>query len=246
MGRDVQFVQIVIYGSSFLFLASLILDMGGVQAGGMMLLSPSWPALFLLGGSGAEPVFEFGRWWTVLSAGWLHGGVIHILFNMVWVRNLGPPTVEVYGPGRMVIIYTVSCITGFIFSSVALIFVPVIPVLGQLLGFLGLAGAYRTIGASAPIFGLLGALLYYGRCAGQSAVHRQMLSYAVILGILGIVFPAVDNQAHLGGFVGGYYTARFLDPLKPERVDHLTVALICLGLTVVSIILSIVDGLKYL
>ena len=46
------------------------------------------------------------RWWTVLSAGWLHGSLLHIIFNMMWVRDLGPVVADMYGPGRMVIIYT--------------------------------------------------------------------------------------------------------------------------------------------
>src|SRR5213592_2285300 len=74
----------------------------------LSMLSPSIQSLFLFGASGAVPVFRFGRWWTVLSAAWLHGGVLHIAFNMMWVRDLAPPTARFYGPGRTVIIYTVS------------------------------------------------------------------------------------------------------------------------------------------
>ena len=59
------------------------------------------------------PVFQYDRWWTVLSAGWLHSGILHILFNMMWVRQLGPACAEIFGPGRMVIIYTVAGVTGF-------------------------------------------------------------------------------------------------------------------------------------
>ena len=58
-----------------------------------------------------------GRWWTVLSAGWLHAGVLHILFNMMMLRQLGPPTADIYGAGRMVIIYTVGGVVGFICST---------------------------------------------------------------------------------------------------------------------------------
>ncbi len=50
----------------------------------------------------ASPVFRYDRWWTVLSAGWLHSGILHILFNMMWVRQLGPVCAELYGAGRMV------------------------------------------------------------------------------------------------------------------------------------------------
>lgn len=246
LGRDLGFVQFVVAGSIVLYIASLALDIRGIRGGGFLsFLSPSWQALFLLGGSGYQAVFEYGRFWTVLSAGWLHGGLLHILFNMMWVRNLAPPTAEFYGPGRMVIIYTVSSIVGFTFSSVANVFVPFVPVFGGLLGALGLAGAFRTVGASAPIFGLLGALVYYGRRSGHQAVYKQTLGYAVLLGLFGLVFPLVDNQAHLGGFVGGYVAAKYLDPLKPERGDHLAMAVVCLGLTVLSIVVSVVTGLPY-
>ena len=64
--------------------------------------------LYLLGACGGSPVFEFGRWWTVISAGWLHGSLLHIIFNMMWVRDLGPVVADMYGAGRMVIIYTVA------------------------------------------------------------------------------------------------------------------------------------------
>ena len=55
----------------------------------------------------------------MLSAGWLHGSALHILFNMMWVRQLGPATADIYGAGRMVIIYTVAGVAGFLLSSIA-------------------------------------------------------------------------------------------------------------------------------
>ena len=50
-----------------------------------------------------------------------------------------------------------------------------------------------------------------------------------MLFIFGFIMPGVDNWAHAGGFAGGYATAKFLDPLRPERLDHLIAALLCLG-----------------
>src|SRR5438067_5962444 len=53
-------------------------------SGGMFnILAPSVQSMFLLGASGAAPIFGYGRWWTVLSAGWLHGSLLHIVFNMM-------------------------------------------------------------------------------------------------------------------------------------------------------------------
>ena len=93
-----------------------------------------------------------------------------------------------------------------------------------------LRGASFTVGASAPIFGLLGALVFYGRRSGSSIVHREALGYAMTLGLFGLIMPGVDNYAHAGGFVGGWLMARILDPLKPERLDHLLIAVVLAAL----------------
>jgi rhomboid protease GluP len=239
LGNDFGFVQLVIYGCGALYLAMLLVSlMAGhdVMGGGSPLgiLSPAGRVSLLFGASGAWPVFQLGMWWTVLSAGWLHGSILHILFNMMWVRQLAPATAEMYGAGRMVIIYTVSAITGFAASSVA----------GLLLGpgfpIPFLRGAWLTVGASAPIFGLLGALVYYGRRAGSSMVGAQALQFALILGLFGFIMPGIDNYAHAGGFAGGYAMSRWLDPLRPERVDHLAWALVCVVASALAILASIV------
>jgi rhomboid protease GluP len=246
LGRDFGFVKLVIGGSVALYVGTLLVDFEGIQSGGLFsFMSPSTRALFLFGASGQIPVFQLGRWWTLLSAGWLHGGILHILFNMSVVRSFAPATAELYGAGRMIIIYTISSITGFLFSSAVYQFLPWIP-LGRLLGFLGLGGAPLTIGASAPIFGLLGALLYYSKRTGNRVIREQMIGYAIGFALFGLVMRGIDNQAHLGGFVGGYFTARFLDPLAPERGDHLFWAVVCLAATVLSIVASVVAGLPML
>jgi rhomboid protease GluP len=239
LGGDMGFVPFVIGTCVILYALTLIFSRGSSGAGGGLfsILSPNTQSLFLFGASGAVPVFAGGRWWTVLSAGWLHGGVLHILFNMMWVRQLAPATAELYGPGRMVIIYTVAGIGGFALSSFAGAFIPTI---------LFLRGGQFTVGASAPIFGLLGALVYYGQRSGSSAVGSQALSYAMILGLFGFIMPGVDNYAHAGGFAGGYLAGRLLDPLKRERIDHIAVAVVCLGASLVAVVVSVMHGVQFL
>jgi membrane associated rhomboid family serine protease len=239
LGTDFGFVPLVIYGCAGLYMLSLIITLvtgGDVMGGGLFsLLSPGGFATMLLGVSGAAPVFAYGRWWTVLSAGWLHGGALHILFNMMWVRDLGPPVADIYGGARMVIIYTVSSACGFLLSSTAGLIMPRVPLL---------SGASYTLGASAAIFGLLGALVHYGRRGGSSMIRSHALSYAVSMFIFGLLMPGVDNYAHAGGFVGGYLTSVWLDPLKPERVNHMVGALLCLAATVLAILASVVSTLR--
>lgn len=238
LGDDMGFVNLVLWGCGALYLASLAADVGGIRMEGILsMLSPSIQSLFLFGASGAEPVFGFGRWWTVLSAAWLHGGILHILFNMMWVRDLAPATARFYGPGRTVIVYTVSAVAGFLASSVAGAFFTFMPDI--------LRGAGFTVGASAPIFGLLGALLHYGRRGGSAMVSQQAKSLALTMLLFGFAMPGVDNWAHIGGFAGGYLSAKWLDPLKPERGDHVLAALFCVALSLASVLASVVSGLKF-
>lgn len=239
LGNDVGFVPVVIAVCVGLYALSLLLSWPDIGGGGLMtLLSPRLESLFVLGASGAVPVFQFDRWWTVLTAGWLHGGLLHILFNMLWVRQLAPAVGEFYGPGRLVIIYTLGGIAGFALSTLA----------GQYLWFLPgpLGGGRFTVGASAPIFGLLGALVLYGRRTGSHLVHSQALGYAITLGLFGFIMPGVDNYAHLGGFLGGFLVAQVMDPLRPERGDHMVGALVCLGATALALAVSLISGLRLL
>lgn len=233
LGRDMGMTPLIITGCALLYIATLIVDPRAIRNAGLFnLLSPGTQSLFLFGASGSVPVFVFGRWWTVLSASWLHGGLLHILFNMMWVRQLAPAVAELYGAPRAVILYTASGISGFALTSIAGLAFAGLPI-----PFL--QGARITIGASAAIFGLLGALLYYGRRGGSSHISAQAKSLAVVLFIFGFVMPGVDNYAHLGGFLGGYGMAKWLDPLKPEKIDHMVWALLCLAATAIAIIASL-------
>jgi rhomboid protease GluP len=239
LGGDLGFVPFVIGTCVILYALTLVFSRGsGGASGGLFgILSPNTQSIFLFGASGALPVFAGGRWWTVLSAGWLHGGALHILFNMMWVRQLAPATAEMYGPGRMVIIYTLGGVAGFALSSFAGAHIPPLLVL---------RGGQFTVGASASIFGLLGALVYYGRRSGSSAIGNQAFSYAMIMGLFGFLMPGIDNYAHAGGFAGGYLAGRLLDPLKPERIDHIAIAVLCLGASLASIVVSVLHGVQFL
>jgi rhomboid protease GluP len=192
----------------------------------------------LFGMSGAYPVFVQGAWWTVLSASWLHGNLIHIFFNMYWVRRFGPDAVELIGPSRTVIVYVVSGVAGFLLSSTAgLVFLSSglqVPLMG-----VGL----NTMGASASILGLLGAIAHYGRTGGSSLIRAQVKQYVLWFIISGLLFRGTDNWAHLGGFLGGYAASALLNPLARERGDHLLIAIGCLVATLLAIVASVVKGL---
>jgi rhomboid protease GluP len=156
----------------------------------------------------------------MVTAIYLHGGILHIFFNMMWVRQLGPLVEELFGPFRLFVIFTVSGVVGFIFSV--------------------LSGSGFTLGASGSIFGLLAAAIVYGRRVGSSLFTRQFLQWAVILFIFGLVFPGVDNWAHLGGFAGGYAMAFVLSRRAGrEGLGSYLGAGICLLLTISAFALQL-------
>jgi rhomboid protease GluP len=233
-GNDLGFTTAIVYGCAIFYALSLVLTVitrGNLFGGSIFgILGPNNVASLAMGASGAYPVFVEGRWWTLLSAGWLHGGALHILFNVMWVRQLGPVVGEMYGAARMVIIYTIASICGFFLSSF----------LGAFLPIPFFAGATLTLGASAPIFGLLGALVHYGRRGGSRLVGAQAWNYAITMFVFGLIMPGIDNAAHLGGFLGGWLAAKWLDPLKPERMDHFVGAAVCLVATALAILTSLV------
>ena len=231
-GRDLGFTPLVMWSCIGIYVATLLV--GGPQFGGLLsFLSPRGEALLVFGMSGGIPVFREGRWWTVLTAGWLHGGILHILMNMMALRNIAPAVAEFYGPSRMAIIYIVSGAAGFTLSSVNAAY----------LGIPRFGGAY-TVGASASIMGLVGALIFYGRRTGSRMIGDQAKQSAIMMIIIGFLLPFIDNGAHLGGLAGGYLSARFLDPLYPERLDHLIIALTLFLITGVAIVFSIVTSLQ--
>lgn len=228
-----------------LYILSLLIEPSAIGSGGgfMSILAPGTRAVYLLGASGIVPVWEHGRWWTPLTAGWLHGNLLHILFNMYWVWLLVPQVTRIYGAGRMVIIYVASTVAGFLLSSSGLVALNALSpgvarALGQVLGAAGF-----TLGASAALMGMLGALIAYSRRGGSSSVGGWAWRYVIFFLLFGLLVRAVDNWAHIGGFLGGYLVAWYLDPAKPERSDHLLLATGCLAATAIALVASVITGL---
>lgn len=233
MGRLVGrlgFGRIVTLVCVALYLASLALDpRAAAQPRGLFgILSPGARALDVLGMTGAHAWAE-GRWWTLVTAIYLHGGLLHLLFNLLWIHQLAPAVEETFGRARLVVIFTASGVAGYALSNAA--------------------GVGFSVGASGAVFGLLGALVYYGRARGGwfgVAVFRQYGQWAVLLLVLGFFMPGVNNLAHLGGFGGGYLAGLALGHAErdAERGVHGLLAAGALGLTAVAFGLALWTGLR--
>jgi len=89
------------------------------------------------------------------------------------------------------------------------------------------------------IFGLLGGLMYYSRRGGSSLMRSALMGYIMSAVVMGILMPGIDNWAHAGGFAGGYLAGILLDPLKPERVDHMVMAGVCLAASAIAVAASV-------
>ena len=236
LGADFGFAPLVVGVCTILYVLTLLTSGRELQPmrGGFNILVPSTNALLLFGMSGTVPVFRLGWWWTLLTASWLHGSLLHILFNMYWVRILVPQTVELFGPARTVIIYIAAGACGFLLSSVGGLFP--IPFLG---------GAGYTLGASAAILGLVGALVHYGGKSGSSLIRTEATRLAVMFIVMGLIMAGTDNYAHIGGFAGGYAVSALFNPLSRERGDHTILAIAVLATTAIALIYQVLHFLPF-
>ncbi len=217
--------QIIVVACIALYVAGLIGDPAGAlrPRGPFDIFSPSARMLDTLGMTGAY-AWAAGRWWTLLTAIYLHGNLLHILFNVLWIRQLGPAVEDAYGPARLMIIFSVAGVAGFVVSNAV--------------------GVPFTIGASGSIFGLLGAMIAFGRRRGGvfgGLILRQYGQWALVMFIFGFFMSGVNNLAHAGGFAGGLATGLLLSMAERRgetALDHL-LAVGLGGLTVAAFGLSL-------
>ena len=221
IGTRLDQITLIVGATVTLYVLALLLQPEAIMeaSGFLSILSPGGRALYQLGMTGGV-AWELGWWWTLLTAIYLHGGLLHIFFNVMWIRNLGPVASDAYGPARAFVLFNISGAAGFLVSNT-------------------MSGA-PTIGASGAIFGLLAALIVYGQKRGQSMLTQQLWQWAIILGIFGFVMPSVNNWAHGGGFVGGWLAAQFMgfSDEHRESTGVMLTSLALIALTAVGFVLS--------
>jgi len=233
VGGPQQLVQTLIIVNVAFFIFSILINPrgGSFNFSPFQFLSPSSQSLLILGSTGTVPVFNLHRWWSLISANFLHGGLLHILFNMLVMRQLIPLVATEYGISRTVIIYLAGGTFGFLVST--------------------LAGIPFTIGASASVCSLIGALLYYGKSRGGiygQAMFRQIGGWAVGIAIFGFIMPGINNWGHGGGMAAGAllgFLLGYQEKVK-EAFSHRLIATICIALTALTLLWSAFNGLLYL
>ncbi|ETR74079.1 MAG: Rhomboid family protein [Candidatus Magnetoglobus multicellularis str. Araruama] len=221
---DLIFVLIMI--NVFMFSVSIGLDISriGLDINPLNFLSPGNEALFWLGATGSIPINDYGHWWSIVTANYLHGGLLHIMMNMLALNQIGSLIVREFGAYRFWIIYTASGIFGFVLSwwmNVAF-----------------------TIGASAAICGLIGAGCYFGKSQGGdygNAVFRDISGWIIGLFLFGFLVDGINNWAHAGGLAGGIVFAFLLgyDIHSKFQGIHRILAGLCVAATILSLVWGI-------
>ncbi|MBY7143372.1 rhomboid family intramembrane serine protease [Virgibacillus sp. NKC19-3] len=146
-------------------------------------------------------IVEEGQWWRIISSMFLHIGFLHLLMNMLAVYYLGTLVERMYGSWRFFVIYFLAGIAG------------------------GLASfAFSTnvsAGASGALFGLFGAILFFG-CIHKKLFFQTMGSGVLLLIGINIVFgftiSQIDMGAHLGGLIGGFIASAIIHLPKNKNV----------------------------
>jgi rhomboid protease GluP len=160
--------------------------------------------LILIGALSRDAVMQ-GEWWRLVTAVFLHGGLEHLLGNMIALFVLGMVCEHAFGRAQFLALFVLSGIAGSLLSM--------------------LTSAGPSVGASGAIFGLQGAaIVLFRRHRERLLVRDRRIGVVLIVWALytiasGLVTPYVDNGAHIGGFIAGALIARALHPVLLEPPD---------------------------
>jgi membrane associated rhomboid family serine protease len=211
-GRQPYVTYGLVAANVAVWLVGLILGSLAGSPGGVLSGSP----LAGLGGL-FGPRVAAGEWWRIITAGFLHGGLLHLAFNMVALYVFGPPLERALGRFGFAALYMTSLVAGS-------------------LGALLLSPTALTIGASGAIFGLFGAILMAQRSSGIGIRAGGMVPLLVINLVFTVLSPGVSIGGHLGGLAGGVLAGALLFNRR-TRSDGRRQALAALACVVLGLLL---------
>ena len=183
-------------------------------SGGFFSISPT--TLVYLGGNiiGGVQNLEL---WRLITAAFLHVNIMHLLVNMYSLIIIGSQVETFIGRFKFVFIYIISAIVGNLLSLV-------------------FEANIVSVGASGAIFGLMGALLYFGyhyRLYLSEAIKTQIIPVIVLNLLLGFMVSGVDNAAHIGGLIGGYLASMAIGIENKSKIRDKTNGWIVLILLII-------------
>ncbi len=163
--------------------------------------------LFRLGARESHAIL-YGEIWRLVMPIFLHGGVMHILFNTWVLMDVGPQMEETYGSSRYLFLYLITGIFGNVASTAWSILVH--------------GGWGISIGASGSLMGLIGLMIAITTRRGGAMMQMlrgQLVRWVIYIFIFGLFFNA-DNAAHLGGLASGFLLGKFFEDRQPVSADE--------------------------
>lgn len=160
-------------------------------------------------GANVSSLVKNGEIYRLVSYMFLHGGIVHIFFNMYSLYIVGPKVEDFFGKWKYLLIYLVSGITGGLLS-------------------VALNGEVISVGASGAIFGLFGALLYFGynyRGYIGSIIRSQILPIVIYNLLIGFFITGIDMWGHVGGLIGGVIIANMLGTIENKKYNFSNILL---------------------
>ncbi|MBQ2872999.1 MAG: rhomboid family intramembrane serine protease [Bacilli bacterium] len=152
-------------------------------------------------GANVGSLVKSGEVYRLITYMFLHAGIIHIFFNMYSLYVVGPRVEDFYGRWKFLLIYIFSGISGGLLS-------------------VSLNGDAISVGASGAIFGLFGALLYFGynyRGYIGSMIKSQILPIVIYNLVIGFFISGIDMWGHVGGLIGGILTSYMLGTIENKK-----------------------------
>lgn len=166
-------------------------------------------------GANYAPLTKSGEYYRLITSAFLHIGVIHLLCNLYALYVIGPQIEQFFGRIKYILIYLFSAIMGSLFTLV-------------------LSGdSTVSAGASGAIFGLFGAILYFGytyRGYIGNVIISQIVPVVLLNLFIGLTSTNIGNAAHIGGLVGGYVMSLSLgadiDESRSQKINGMVVTIL--------------------
>jgi rhomboid protease GluP len=190
-------VNILMFGVSWVAASS-----SGASSGFQILWGVSGETLYRLGGSFWPAMLYGNEWWRLVTAMFLHGGLIHIGFNMLSLIQLGPALEELYGSPRFLFLYIFTGAFGFLVSAYL---------------------QHFSVGASGGLLGLVGLMLAITTKRGGAYMRElrsRLITSVVILFIIGFQGMGIDNTAHAAGLASGFVFGKIFADREPMNANE--------------------------
>ena len=157
----------------------------------------------ILFGANYGPLVKHGEFYRLIACMFLHAGIIHIGLNMYSLFIIGPRVEDFFGKWKFLLIYLLSGISASLLS-------------------IGLNGNVVSVGASGAIFGLFGALVYFGysyRGYIGTIIKSQIVPIVIYNLLMGFFIPGIDMWGHIGGLIGGVMVANMLGTIENKKYN---------------------------